>query len=196
LINFGQNPVVSQWSRDGQFVVYADTAEKSKLDLWVLPIGSPEPKPIPFLQTEFNEFMGQLSPDSRWMAYTSDESGRREVYVRPFPPSDGILRKISTAGGEQPRWRADGKELFYVAPDGKMIAVAVKPIPGPKLSFDVAAPEPLFDSHISSQLGRLNLFQYDVTGDGKRFLVVTSGVLASSSPPLTVVVNWNAGLKK
>ena len=77
-----------------------------------------------------------------------------------------------------------------------MIAVAVKPVPGPKLSFDVAVPEPLFESHISSPAARLNLIQYDVTGDGKRFLVVVSGVLASSSPPLTVVVNWNAGLKK
>ena len=175
--------------------VYADTAEKSKLDLWVPPIGSPERKPFPFLQTEFNEFMGQLSPDSRWMAYTSDESGRCEVYVRPFPPSEGKW-KISTAGGEQPRWRADGKELFYVAPEGKMVAVVVKPTPRPRLSFDVAVSKPLFESHISSQLARLSLFQYDVTGDGKRFLVVTTGVLASSSPPLTVVVNWNVGLKK
>ena len=73
-------------------------------------------KPIPFLQTEFNELKGQLSPDNHWMAYTSDESGQREVYVRPFPVSDGKWR-ISTAGGEQPRWRGDGKELFFVGAD-------------------------------------------------------------------------------
>jgi eukaryotic-like serine/threonine-protein kinase len=195
LIDLGQSPGVSQWSRDGRFIVYSDTGEKSQLDLWILPVSESERKPIRFLQTEFNEFLGQLSPDSRWMAYTSDESGRPEVYVRPFPPSDGKW-KISTAGGEQPRWRSDGKELFYVAADGKMVAAPVKPTVGPRLSFDVAVPEPLFESHITSSLARLNLFQYDVTSDGKRFLVVTSGVLTSSSPPLTVVVNWNAGLKK
>ena len=82
-------------------------------------------KPIPFLRSEFNELLGQLSPDSHWMAYASDESGRREVYVRPFPAAEGQW-KISLAGGDQPRWRGDGKELFFVGADGMMIAVAVR----------------------------------------------------------------------
>ena len=153
-------------------------------------------KAVLFLQSEFNEFQGQLSPDSRWMAYTSDESGLREVYVRPFPPGDGKW-KISTAGGEQPRWRGDGKELFYAAADGKMTAVAVKIAPGSKSSFELGVPVPLFDSHIvpAGSIAGVSS-QYDVTADGKRFLVVTSGVGAASSPPLTVVVNWIAGLKK
>ncbi|MEO8096361.1 MAG: hypothetical protein ABI811_01575 [Acidobacteriota bacterium] len=80
-------------------------------------------KPIPFLQSVFTEFMGQLSPDSHWMAFTSDRSGRREVYVRPFPPSEGEYT-ISIAGGEQPRWRSDGKELFFIGADGRMMAVS------------------------------------------------------------------------
>ena len=99
--------------------------------------------------------------------------------------------KISTAGGGQPRWRADGKEIFYVAADGKMTAVSVKSIPGS--SFSPGLPEPLFDSHVSTPTTELTLLQYDVTADGKRFLVVTTGLVGSPSAPLTVVVNWNAG---
>src|SRR5262249_43223409 len=156
------------------------------LDLWVFPLGEgfgADRKPVLFLQTEFNEFQGQLSPDSRWMAYTSDESGLREVYVGPFPPGDGKW-KISTAGGEQPRWRGNGKELFYAAADGKMTAVAVKTAP-PKRSFEPGVPVPLFDSHIVSAGSIAGVSsQYDVAADGQRFLVATSG--AESSTPLTV----------
>ena len=146
-------------------------------------------KPIPFLQTEFNEFQGQLSPDSRWMAYTSDESGQREVYVRPFPASDGLWR-VSTAGGEQPRWRGDGKELFFAGADGKMMAVEVKAVTEPKPSFLPGAPVPLFETHIAE--GVFLPFQYDVTAD----FLVTTNTAAASSPPLTVVTNWNVGLTK
>ena len=155
---------------------------------------SQDRKPFAFVQTEFNEFHGQLSPDSRWMAYTSDESGQHEVYVRAFPSGEGPW-KISTKGGEQPRWRADGKELFYAAADGKIASVAVKVTPGPKPSFEAGIPVLLFESHMAATGTTVaNLFQYDVTADGKRFLVVTNNVTAA--PPLTVVVNWNAGLKK
>src|SRR5262249_62278616 len=102
--------------------------------------------------------------------------------------------KISTAGGAHPRWRGDGKELFYAAPDGKMNAVEVKAVPGPTPSFVPGVPVPLFDSHIVPSA--YGVFEYDVTADGKRFLVVTIGADAVSSPPLNVVVNFNAGLKK
>ena len=126
------------------------------------------------------------------MAYTSNESGQREVYVRQFPPSAGKWR-ISTAGGEQPRWRGDGKELFFVAADGKMTAVAVKAVAGPKPSFEPGTPVPLFETHIGDGSGHV-AFQYDVTADGKRFVVATTVV--ASAPPLTMVINWTAGLKK
>jgi eukaryotic-like serine/threonine-protein kinase len=172
---------------------------KTRLDIWVLPMmenAAGERKAVPFLQTEFNESQGQLSPDSRWMAYTSDESGQREVYVRPFPSGEGKW-KISTAGGEQARWRGDGKELFYVVPDGKMNAVALRAAPGSKPALDPGVPAPQFDPHIyGSAAGNQDVFQYDVTADGKRFLVITPGGGSGSSPPLTVVLNWQAGLRK
>jgi serine/threonine protein kinase len=183
-----------QWSRDGRFIVYAEFVPKTKADLWVLPTegATGDRKPIAFLRTEFNELFGQLSPDSRWMAFTSDRSGRREVYVRPFPPGEGEWT-ISIAGGEQPRWRGDGKELFFMAMDGKMMAVPVKAAAGVKPSFEAGTPVALFDAHIAHSGGG----EYDVTADGKRFLInTTSGAGAASSPPLTVVTNWNAGAKK
>ena len=127
----------TQWSRDGRFIVYFEHDPKNKCDLWVLPAegAAADRKPIPFLRTEFNELFGQLSPDSHWMAFTSDRSGRREVYVRPFPPGEGEWT-ISIAGGEQPRWSGDGKELFFEAADGKMMAVPVKAVAGAKPSFE------------------------------------------------------------
>ena len=111
--------------------------------------------------------------------------------MRPFPASDGKWR-ISAAGGDQPRWRGDGKELFFAGADGKMMAVAVKAVAEPKRSFETGAPMPLFDSHIV-ETGAFLALQYDVTVDGKRFLVTTNTAAASS---LTVVVNWTAGLNK
>lgn len=185
--------VPNQWSRDDRFIVYSERDPRTNWDLWVLPVGEgSDRKPIPFLQSGFNELYGQISPDGRWMAYTSDESGQREVYVRPFPASDYKAR-ISTAGGEQPRWRADGKELFFVQADGKITAVPVKAAAGPKPSFEPGAPVPLFESHIGEGSGHV-AFQYDVTANGKRFLVATTAAGATS--PLTVVVNWSAGLKR
>jgi hypothetical protein len=151
-------------------------------------------KPVPFLRSEFNEVLGQLSPDSHWMAYTSDESGRREVYLRSFP--DGERQwNISIPVGEQPRWRADGKELFFVGADGKMMAVALKAVAGTKPSFEPGAPKPLFEAHLIPNLVN-ERFEYDVTSEGKRFLLATTGVGSTSPPLLTVVLNWDAELKK
>ncbi len=183
-----------EWSRDGRFIVYAEIDPKTKWDLWVLPVGDDAPagqKPIPFLQTDFNELQGEISPDGHWMAYSSDESGSQEVYVRPFPVAEGKWR-ISTAGGIQPRWRRDSRELFFVGADGKMNAVTVKAVSGTKPSFEASAPVPLFDTHI---VDLPVAFDYDVTADGKRFLVTTKNA-AGYAEPLNVVVNWNAGLKK
>jgi eukaryotic-like serine/threonine-protein kinase len=119
------------------------------------------------------------------------------VYVQPFPSADDE-QKISTAGGEQPRWSADGKELFYVAADGKLTAVAMTVTPGPKPSLRPGAPVALFDAHAATQ--NVAFLNYDVTADGKRFLVTTSPAAASPTaapaPPLTVRVNWNAPSKK
>ena len=200
LLADGNGKVVSQWSRDGRFIVYSEFDPKTKWDIWVLPIESgAERKPVsgtPFLRSEFNEVSGQLSPDSHWMAYTSDESGQREVHVRPFPAAEGQW-KISLTGGEQPRWRGDGDELFFVGADGKMMAVAVKAAvssgPGTKPSFEPGAPQQLFETHLAQSIDAA--FEYDVTADGKRFLLDTNpGGGSASAPPLNVVVNWSRSI--
>jgi hypothetical protein len=113
--------------------------------------------------------------------------------VRPFPGGE-FQRQISLAGGEQPRWRGDGKELFFVGGEGKMMAVAVKAVAGTKPSFEPGAPQLLFAKRTVPTAGFL--FEYDVTADGKRFLLDTITGDSVSMPPLTVAVNWDAGLKK
>jgi Tol biopolymer transport system component len=193
------NKYPSQWSRDGRFIVYTENDPTTKRDVWVLPMdGAADRKPAPFLHSEFNELHGQLSPDDHWMAYTSDKTGRREVYVAAFPTGEGETR-VSLAGGEQPRWRGDGKELFFVTEEGKMTAVAVKAhAPSGRADrplFDAATPQPLFDVLLPIH-GRATVFEYDVTADGKRFLVDNQGGRSTPTPPLTAVVNWDAGFKK
>jgi Tol biopolymer transport system component len=177
-------------SRDGRFLLYTVDNPETKSDLWVLPLHG-DRKPIPFLRTEFNESSGQFSPDGHWIAYTSDESGNDEIYVREFSSGSAQgsgdaagKRLISKAGGTGPRWRGDGKELFYVAPDGKLMSVDISARP----AFQAGAPRALFQlppGFIGS----------DVTADGRRFLVGVP-VAQSASVPFTVVLNWQAPLKK
>jgi hypothetical protein len=203
LLANGNSKVPSQWSRDGRFIVYTEIDPNTKRDIWVLPMdGGAARTPVPFLRSEFNELHGQLSPDDHWMAYTSDKTGQREVYVVAFPSGEGE-RRISIAGGEQPRWRGDGKELFFVSEDGKMMAVEVRTGapsgPGNRPSFEPGTPQPLFDV-LLPVMGRSSVFEYDVTADGKRFLVSSESGFDTGSPtsvqPLTAVVNWEAGLKR
>jgi len=179
----------NSWSPDGRFLLYSTTFDvpKTGTDLWVLPV-SGDRKPFPFLQTEFNESRAKFSPDGGWIAYQSDESGRDEVYVTLFPGPGG-KRQISTAGGTFPRWRSDGKEIFYLAPDNKLMAVEVK---GQEATLEVGAARVLFDIQPGNPISG---YQYDVTSDGQHFLVNTS-VAQKASSPITVVINWAAGLKK
>ena len=145
-------------------------------------------KPFPFLQTEFNETQAQLSPDGRWVAYNSDESGKSEVYVRPFPAGDGKWQ-ISTNGGVQARWRRDGKELFYLARDSsKLMAVEVKA----EKTFVASVPKALFETRMNAP----NFFYlYAASANGQRFLL-PSPVQETASAPLNVVVNWTAALHR
>jgi len=142
-------------------------------------------KPVPFLQTQFLERHAQFSPDSRWMAYVSSESGRTEVYVQSFPAGGGKWQ-VSTTGGVQPRWRRDGRELFYLTADGKLMVVPVRA----GATFEAGTPALLFQTQLFG-LGVATQYsqQYDVTADGQRFLlnVDLSEVTAA---PLTVVLNW------
>ena len=187
----------SDWSLDGRALVYSQLDPKTKNDLWIVRVRSAkEVKPVPFLQTEFNEWQGQFSPDVHWMAYSSDESGRYEVYVRPFPSGLGKWQ-ISTAGGQQPRWQRDGKELFYLTPDRKLMVVKVKAVAGPKVTFEAEAPESLFEAHVPSFSASVPSprYQYAVTGDGKRFLVQTM-VGESDEATITVVHNWLSAVRR
>jgi eukaryotic-like serine/threonine-protein kinase len=176
------------WSPDGRFILYVTGAATPRTgnDLFILPL-SGDRKPYPFLQTQFNERPGQFSPDGRWVAYFSNESGKYEVYVAPFPGPGGKWQ-ISTGGGYFPRWRRDGTEIFYLAPDNKLMAAAVN---GKGGSFEVGAVKPLFGTHTSGG-GR---DRYDVSADGQRFLISTVPEQVASAP-ITIVLNWTAGLKK
>jgi Tol biopolymer transport system component len=178
----------SDWSKDGQYVAYTSFGPKTKLDLWVLPMFG-DRKPFPFLQTSFNEDGSRFSPDGHFIAYYSDDSGSYEVYVQPFPAS-GAKWQISSGGGMQPRWRRDGKELFFIDPKRNLIAVEVNLSQG---SFEAGVPKTLFQTHTIGYSGPRNL--YECSGDGQRFLI-NSLQSDAGSIPVTVVVNWMADLKR
>jgi len=187
--------IPTQWSRDGRFIVYSAVDLKTRDDIWILPVENGKAgMPFAFLHSEFNEDFGQLSPDNSWMAYTSDESGRREVYVRRFPSGDDPKR-ISINGGEEPRWQRDGKELYFVGADGKIMAVAMKIGTGSKPALEASASQALFAAPPLAHYNN-NAYDYDVTPDGKQFVLATSVDRPGASPPLNMIVNWAAALKK
>ena len=142
-----------------------------------------ERKPVIFLATPHNEVSGAFSPDGRWIAYWSDATGRREVYVRPFPIREGLF-PISSNGGWSPRWRGDGKELFFLSLDGTVMVAGIDTTKG----FRATVPQPLFPTNSS----RNDANQYAVSRDGQRFLILRRG----PSTPITVVLNWPAILAK
>jgi Tol biopolymer transport system component len=170
------------WSPDGRFLLYMRWAKGLTPDIWVLPLLG-DRKPFPFIEAPFFELGSQFSPDGRWLAYNSNESGRSEVYVVPFP-GPGARTRISTAGGDNARWRRDGKEIFYLERNTLMAAgVAAN---GSR--FEVGAVQRLFDVPTVD-----GYWPYDVSPEGQRFLVNT---VSEAVAPLTIVVNWPAGLKK
>ena len=177
----------SDWS-DGKYILYYSPFPVTQYDVMLLPQFG-DRKPIPFEQSTFMEVAGRFSPDGRHIAYASDESGRFEIYVQPFPPS-GSKWRVSNNGGFEPRWSRDGKELFYLALDGTLTAVPLNA----SATFDSGHPQPLFQTRVPF-LGSVYRSQYEVVGDGRRFLVNTLDDGAGFSP-ITVVLNWTAGLKK
>ena len=181
--------IPEDWSSDGRFIVYRLGGGGGALDdLWVLPL-SDEQKPFGFLTTPFSESQAQLSPDGRWLAYRSNESGRFEVYVQGFPKPAGKWQ-ISTDGGAQPRWRGDGKELYYVSSSNRLMAVPISAGAG----LEVGSASPLFDAPLFSTLNNFS-HEYDVTADGQRF-IVAARLTEARNTPLTVVLNWTARLKQ
>ena len=171
------------WSYDGRYATFVVLSEASNLDLFVLPLFGDQ-KPIPIATALANEEHERFSPDGRWIAHTSDETGRREVYVQPFPPT-GARWQVSQDGGSYPRWRGDGAELFYLAPDLNLVAVEIKL----GTTFEVGAVRELFqvdDAGLGAGTGK-----YDVTRDGQRFLV-NIAFDRPAADPILVVLNWTA----
>ncbi len=178
--------VPSDWSPDGLHIIYAVPDMASGFDLWLLPLAG-NAKPVEFLSSPANDIHANFSPDGRLIAYGSNETGRYEVYLQTFPKSD---RKwtVSTNGGYEPRWRADGREIYYLSEDRKLMAVPI----GPGPSFGV--PKPLFQTRVPAGVDAFRT-HYVPGRDGQRFLVNTE--IGDPAPnPITVVLNWTAGLKR
>jgi eukaryotic-like serine/threonine-protein kinase len=189
LLESGQGVLPTDWSHDGRFILYQQSDPKTKEDVWVLPLTGDQ-KPFPLIRTEFDESEGRFSPDGRWVAYTSNESGDKEIYIQSFtpPPSSGVRRtvekwRLSSGGGSHPSWRRDGKELFYTARDRKLMATEVKSAS----TFQAGASKALFAM-------RSRGTSYAATADGQRFLLETPA--QGGSVPLTAVLNWAELLRR
>ena len=185
-----ESKFASSWSPDGRFLLYSAQTAGTNGDIWALPLDvAGARKPLPLLHTRANERSGKLSPDGRWLAYVSDESGASEVYVQTFAPPLGTGDSpagpkllVSRGGGYLPHWRADGAALFYHAFDGTLVSVALQ---GGGADVKPSAPQALF--HLPGL--------WDAAADGRRFLAAVPEAQAAP-PPFTVVLNWQAELKK
>ncbi len=177
------------WSRDAKYVLFRKNSE-----LWYL--SWPERVAKPLLQAKWTVRNAQFSPDGRWVAYASNETGSMEIYVFPFPSGTGKWQ-VSSAGGQEPRWRQDGKELFYLSAEGKMMAVAVTTgLPAVVgASFEAGTPVALFQTHRRQPVSALDVFSYDVSGDGQKFLILTK-VDEANAAPLSVLLNWASEMEK
>jgi Tol biopolymer transport system component len=188
--------MIQGWSPDGRFLIYQGESSTggTGTDVWAVPLAGPR-SPVALAQTRFEEKLPTLSADGKWLAYESNESGRFEIYAQPFPgPGERI--RISTTGGAQAKWRRDGKELFFVGLDGRLMVLPIREsADGTRLEPGVATP--LFLTQIPGgaiQAGGSGR-QYDVSSDGQRFLVVTL-VEDAVSTPITLIQNWSPDAKK
>ena len=189
------------WSPDGRFLLFMHGDPNSSMfNLWILPIEPQrrvaERQSAPYFKSPFNITQGQFSPEPagapRWVAYTSNESGQNQIYVQSFPAGASKFQ-ISTNGGVEPRWRRDGKEIFYLSPEREFMAVKVKTAP----TFEYGTPRELFRTHVAGGGNLDNIFRYDVAPDGKRFLVLSEvGGGGKEASPINVVLNWTAGLRQ
>ncbi|HLV97023.1 MAG TPA: protein kinase [Candidatus Acidoferrales bacterium] len=180
----------TDWSRDGRFIAYEelDTKGATGWNIWILPL-SGNRGPFPFLQTQFNEKNAVFSPDGRWLAYQSDESGKLEIYVTSFPTPRGRWQ-VSSDGGAMPKWRRDGKAIYYLAPGAKLMEAAVAENGS---AIEVAQPRALFQPRLPEDYDSWMDF-YDVASDGKRFLFMERQETAPT--PASLVTNWTASIPK
>jgi dipeptidyl aminopeptidase/acylaminoacyl peptidase len=174
----------TDWSPDGRVLLYRSPGAETGLDIWALPLERDQ-KPFAVVQTMFDERDAKFSPDGRWIAFESNESGQREIYVRPFP-GPGSNTRVSRSGGAQARWRADGRELFYVALDGRMMAVPVQ-FGSDGRVFEAGEPLGLFATRIGGAAQTRNRQQYVVSTDGRRFLMNN---FVDESTLMRLIVNW------
>jgi Tol biopolymer transport system component len=172
----------TDWSPDGQFVLW----QSDNTDLWIVPVSGGQ-QPFLYLNSPADERDGVFSPNGRWIAYSSNESGREEVYIQSFPATGGRRYAVSGAGGSGPAWRRDGRELFYVAGDGKLTAVPV--ILG-ETSIEFGPLQRLFSAPVGTLFGR----NYEVSNDGRRFLIPRPAQAGGAA--ITVLLNWQSLLKR
>jgi Tol biopolymer transport system component len=182
-VRLDRGSVLWQWTADGRYLIFTATGGGKPYEVWAAPLSGE--KPLPLIQGAFNNHQGRVSPNGKWISYVGEETGRMEVYVQDFPPK-GRKWRISTAGGEIAKWRADSRELFY-REGSKMMSVDVN-ASADKVEFGI--PKPLFDAPPP-----LDPY-YDVTPDGRRFLLIVPNTDATTAASFTVVLNWPAGIKK
>jgi Tol biopolymer transport system component len=181
----------STWSIDGRYLSYTIMGPNAKWDIWVLPMTG-ERASFAFADTPFDERSPEISPDGNWMAYSSDETGTPEVYVRPFPKGAGKWQ-LTRGGGFQPHWRRDGKELYYVTSDGRIVALEVR---GRPPVFEAGAATSLFRARMASGLDSSSAWNtYAVSADGQRFLINRLAEAAERAP-LMLVLDWEAEIGK
>jgi Tol biopolymer transport system component len=181
------NKAPLSWSSDGRFLLYWEVGPKTGFDLWILEMLG-ERKAVPWLKTPFTETGGQFSPDGRWVAYQSNESGPFEIYVQPYPAGTAKWQ-ISANGGTMPRWRPDGKELFFIAPDTRLMAATVTVA---DTTFETAPPVALFQTHILGGHNQILRHNYAVSRDG-RFLI-NEPADESTAASITLILHWTPRL--
>jgi Tol biopolymer transport system component len=191
LVDSPNTKQLQDWSRDGRWLLYYEVKPAVGRDLWVVDMASADRTPRVVANTPAEETLAQFSPDGRWLAYQTNESGRFEVVVQPFPGAGGKWQ-VSTAGGAAPRWRADGRELYFLAPNATMMAV---PVTAAGTSFETGTPVALFPTRIvDGGTVTQNRPQYAVARDG-RFLI-NQPVADATAAPITLILNWNPNGKK
>jgi hypothetical protein len=186
LLESAEDKFVTDWTRDGAYVIFTSRGTDTAADLWALPMKG-DHKPFSLRKTKFGESNGTVSPDGQFLAFQSNESGRVEVYVQEFPEAKSKWQ-VSPDGGREPFWRADGRELYYRAPNAKLMAVPVEKA----AAFASGTPQPLFQARFASATVR---GMYRPTPDGQRFLIQTP-LGRDSMQPATVILNWTSGIQQ
>jgi len=193
LLETAQPKFATDWSPDGRFLLYFSADPKTGFDIWALALEG-DRKPFPIVQTSSEERLAQFSPDGKWIAYESNESGRFEVYLRRFAGAAGDAGAkipVSANGGSQVRWRRDGKELFYIGLDGRLMKVPLRFGPNGR-DVEPGVAMPLFPTRLGGAFQPFPRQEYVVSSDGRRFLM--NAFKEEATSPLIVILNWHPQL--